>query len=115
MSIFNDVPTLIKEARRGMTQREFAEFTGATQSMISRYERGLSNPPAEIINRCMHIVHQRGTELPSAITADQLATQIKERLQAPMFDRFRVVIAQLIEDVTLGVAEKEFTLGNNRL
>lgn len=30
--------------RRGLSQRQVAERAGTTQSMVSRYERGISNP-----------------------------------------------------------------------
>lgn len=105
MNIPTDVPSLVRGARHGMSQRAFAKAIGATQSMISRYERGLSSPPIDVVNSCMHIVHQSDGEV-DHISVEELVLKVSTRLNGPNFRPLRLVIAQLIDGVTTGVAIK---------
>lgn len=38
-----------------MTQEEFAKLIGTTQTMVSKYEKGLSAPPIEVILRIAEV------------------------------------------------------------
>ncbi len=57
------VKVTIRNARGTLTQSEFVEFLyvhykiKTSQGLISKYESGTINPPAEIINKCMEIIH----------------------------------------------------------
>ncbi|MCL4469917.1 MAG: helix-turn-helix domain-containing protein [Gammaproteobacteria bacterium] len=95
------IPQLIKTARNGRSQAEFARELGVEQSTLSRYEKGEANPKAQIIEKCMHLVHwSNQAPVPSV---DELADKVRERLgredQAPL----RVVLSKLIDGL---VAEK---------
>lgn len=99
--VITSIPQLIKTARNGRSQAEFARELGVEQSTLSRYEKGEANPKAQIIERCMHLVHWSSqAPVPSV---DELADKIRERLsredQAPL----RVALSKLIDGL---VAEK---------
>lgn len=114
MSTFNDVPSLIRGARQNMSQRAFAQAIGATQSMVSRYERGVSSPPRMVLNACMRLVHH-GDATSTSISAEQLATKVIQNLAKPKDARLRVVIAQLIDGVTMApVADEQPILQGNK-
>jgi len=51
------ISQLIKTARNGRSQAEFARELGVKQSTLSRYEKGDANPKAHVIERCMRLVH----------------------------------------------------------
>jgi transcriptional regulator with XRE-family HTH domain len=40
----------------GLSQTQFGATIGRTQTVISKYESGLVNPPADVIMHCMHIL-----------------------------------------------------------
>jgi DNA-binding XRE family transcriptional regulator len=52
---------LVRHARRvlALTQADFAIRVGRTQTVISKYEAGLVDPPAEIIMHCMHVINSQ--------------------------------------------------------
>ncbi len=77
----NSVADLIRVARDGRTQSEFATVLGVSQSQLSRYERGEYDPPARVINVCMREAHI-GSGL-SAPSADDLAQQVRLTLASP--------------------------------
>lgn len=93
------IPQLIKTARGGLSQAEFAHKLGVKQSTLCRYEKGEANPKAPLIEKCMHLVHW-GNQA-SIPTVDELADKIKERLsredQAPL----RVVLSKLIDGLVI--------------
>lgn len=95
------IPQLIKTARGGLSQAEFAHKLGVKQSTLCRYEKGETNPKAPLIEKCMHLVHRSNrTSVP---TVDELADKIKAQLsredQAPL----RVALSKLIDSL---VSEK---------
>lgn len=96
------ITQLIKLARADRSQAEFARDLGITQSTLSRYEQGSANPKADVIERCMHLVHWgQDSGVPSV---DDLANKVRARLnrddQAPL----RVALSRLIDGL---VAEKD--------
>lgn len=95
------ISQLIKMARNGRSQAEFARDLGVTQSTLSRYEQGVANPKVDVIERCMHLVHW-GNDAGSP-TVDELAEKVRAQLgradQAPL----RVTLSNLIDGL---VAEK---------
>ncbi len=94
------ISQLIKAARDGRSQAEFARDLGVTQSTLSRYEQGGANPKAEVIERCMRLVHW-GNEAGSP-SVDDLADKVREQLsredQAPL----RVALSKLIDGLVAG-------------
>ena len=95
------ISQLIKAARDGRSQAEFARDLGVTQSTLSRYEQGGANPKAEVIERCMRLVHWGNED--GSPSVDELANKVRAQLsredQAPL----RVALSNLIDGL---VAEK---------
>jgi transcriptional regulator with XRE-family HTH domain len=93
--VITSIPQLIKAARDGRSQAEFARELGVGQSTLSRYEQGEANPKALVIERCMQLVHWN--KQASAPTVDELAEKVLKQLgredQAPL----RVVLSKLID------------------
>ena len=89
------IPQLIKTARNGRSQAEFANDLGVSQSTLSRYEKGDANPKAGIIERCMHLVHWCSPEPEPTVDelADKVRTQLGREDQAPL----RVALSKLID------------------
>lgn len=106
MPSYSDLPSLVRQARRNQTQREFAKTIGATQSMVSRYERGVSSPPVGVVNACMHQMHTHG-ETADEMSVEQLASLVINRLGSPEFAAMRVAIAQLINGVSTGIQARQ--------
>ncbi len=96
------ISQLIKAARDGRSQAEFARDLGVTQSTLSRYEQGGANPKAEVIERCMRLVHWGNED--GSPSVDELANKVRAQLsredQAPL----RVALSNLIDGL---VAEKD--------
>jgi transcriptional regulator with XRE-family HTH domain len=93
-----DLSDLVKNARkiRGLSQERFAAELGKRQSLVSKYERGLVEPPGEVVIHCVTIT--RG-EAEQAVSPDSVANLVRERLAEPEFARLRAAIALLIESV----------------
>ncbi|WP_046060561.1 MULTISPECIES: helix-turn-helix transcriptional regulator [Pseudomonadota] len=90
----NSVADLIRAARNGRTQAEFATVLGVSQSQLSRYERGKYDPPARVINACMREAHiGNGMSVPSA---DDLAQRVRMTLASPDKEQARSAIASLL-------------------
>jgi len=95
MTTFNSVEELIRVARDGRSQKEFAELLKVDQSLVSKYERGKANPPISFINQCMHLVHRVGDD--DVPTADQLAEQIRAALADPDLRQARFALSRLVD------------------
>lgn len=76
---------LVRLARRaeGASQRDFGAKFGKSQGIVSRYESGTVDPPAEVLMHCMHILSPPNTpttsDLEPAITGVRLALESLER------------------------------------
>ena len=89
------IPDLIKKARNGRNQQEFAALLGITQSTLSRYESGKSNPKADLIEVCMRLVHDATNE--QHPSADQLADRVRIALADPRMGQARSALAKLVD------------------
>jgi transcriptional regulator with XRE-family HTH domain len=89
------VSQLIKTARDKRSQTEFARELGISQPTLCRYEQGGANPKADVIERCMRLVHWGEQE--SVPSVDELADKVRAQLgredQAPL----RVALSKLID------------------
>jgi transcriptional regulator with XRE-family HTH domain len=96
------ISQLIKTARDGRSQAEVARDLGVTQSTLSRYEQGGANPKAEVIERCMRLVHWGNEDGSPSVDelADKVRAQLSREDQAPL----RVALSKLIDGL---VAEKD--------
>lgn len=89
------VAELVRAARKGRSQKQFADMLGIRQSSVSRYESGKASPPVNVIERCMHLVHTEvAVQVPSA---EELANQIRVELAGPKFGHVRIALSQLID------------------
>lgn len=92
------VAELVRAARNGRSQKEFARDLGVRQSSVSRYESGRANPPVKVIEHCMRLVHTTGIE--SAPTADELAAKVRTELADSDLSEVRLALARLIDTLT---------------
>lgn len=94
------ISQLIKAARNGRSQVDFAHELGVSQSTLCRYEKGGANPKAEVIERCMRLVHWGDQEREPSV--DELANKVRTQLgradQAPL----RVALSKLIDGFAAG-------------
>ena len=89
------VAELVRTARNGRSQKEFARELGVRQSSVSRYESGRATPSLKVIEHCMRLVHSTGTE--PAPTAGELAAKVRTELADPDLGEVRLAIARLID------------------
>ena len=89
---------IIRNARGRRNQNEFASMLGITQSTLSRYENGKVNPPADIIEQCMHLTNISSDK--DAPTAEELANLILEKLSPPTFSSLRNLLVELINELS---------------
>lgn len=89
------VAELVRSARNGRSQKEFARELGIGQSMVSRYESGRANPPVKVIEYCMRLVHATGAE--PTPTADELAAKVLIELANSDLGEVRLAIASIID------------------
>lgn len=96
------ISQLIKAARDGRSQADFAQELGVSQSTLCRYENGDTNPKAEVIERCMRLVHWGNEDGSPSVDelADKVRAQLSREDQAPL----RVALSKLIDGL---VAEKD--------
>lgn len=87
------VGDLVRAARNGRSQKDFADILGVKQSSISRYERGKASPPIGVIEHCMRLVHKQG----EAPTAEELAERIRTELAAPSLIGARSALSRLVD------------------
>lgn len=87
------VGDLVRAARNGRNQKDFADLLGVKQSSVSRYERGKASPPISVIEHCMRLVHNQG----EAPTAEQLAERIRVELADPSLIEARSALSRLVD------------------
>lgn len=91
----NTVGELVRAARNGRGQKEFADLLGVKQSSVSRYECGKACPSVSVIEHCMRLVHTQ--DVASAPTAEQLAERIRVALADPRLDHVRSAFSRLVD------------------
>jgi len=89
------VAELVRSARNGLSQKEFAQTLGVRQSTVSRYERGKANPPVRVIEQCMRLVHTN--DAVNAPTADALAAKIRTELADSNMADIRCALTKLVD------------------
>lgn len=95
MTAFESVEELIRAARNGRSQKEFADLLKVDQSMVSKYERGKASPPISVINHCMRLVHTAESE--ATPTAEQLAERVRVTLADPDLGQVRSALSRLVD------------------
>ena len=102
--MISSVSELVRLARNGQSQEQFAKELGVMQSSISRYERGSVNPPARVIDHCMYLVNQRGIQ--AVPSAEQLATKILNHLMDLEAADARLVLDKVIDTLVANHSTK---------
>lgn len=91
----SSVSELVRAARNGRSQKEFASLLGVKQSSVSRYESGKASPPITVIEHCMRLVHTAGPD--DAPTAEQLADRVRVALADPDLWQVRSALSRLVD------------------
>lgn len=73
---------VIRSARsvKNLSQQAFGQILGKSQGVISRYEHGLVDPPAEILMQCMHILAPSTSSPPAGL--EPAITGVRQALGA---------------------------------
>ena len=95
MATINSVGELVRAARKGRSQKDFADLLGVKQSSVSRYESGKASPPIGVIEHCMRLVHADGED--ESPTAEQLAERVRVSLAAPDLGQVRSALSRLVD------------------
>lgn len=93
--MISSVGELIRTARNGRSQKEFAQLLDVKQSSVSRYESGKASPPIYVIEHCMRLVHTAGAY--DAPTAEQLAERVRVALADPELGQVRSALSRLVD------------------
>jgi len=94
------VKNIIREARGNKSQAEFSALLGKSQGLVSKYEKGIVNPPTDIIEKCMKILDMHNTnKKPDGIGTDFLAKRVRSELKSPKLDYVRQTIAMILDGV----------------
>jgi len=86
---------IIRTAREflGQSQREFARTVGSQQSLVSKYESAVIDPPSELVIHCMNVLGLGGREW---ISEPEFASLVTEKLCGDEMGPARFAIAQVI-------------------
>ena len=69
-----------------------------SQGLISKYEKGQANPPAEFINKCIAIIHSENTE--DDISLKDLEARLRKVLYGPTHASARKAFAVILDSLT---------------
>lgn len=95
----HDPSLIIRKAREftGLNQEEFGQKIGRPQSLVSKYERGMVEPPGHVVIHCMTIL--KGVEGGSKVSSTEVAQIIEKRLKSPRYAKLRMVLAELVNNI----------------
>lgn len=100
----DSVKEIIRNARGSHTQAEFVDVLkkhhglNTSQGLISKYEAGITNPPADIIDKCMKIIHVKNSDGEISLTA--LEVRMKKVLKGPAQAGARKAFAVILDSLT---------------
>lgn len=89
------VKDIVKTARGNRSQKEFANYICKSQGLLSKYELGLVNPPANVINKCLRILNTKTT------SSSRLAERIKSELKSDEYEFARRAIETILDSIHL--------------
>lgn len=96
MIFINKIKDIVRKARGEMSQADFSKKIGKSQGLLSKYERGTANPPAETIEKCMKILETREKQ---NISSDALAKRIQAELKPSKYLHARQTIAAILDGI----------------
>ncbi len=85
---------IIRDARGNLSQAEFAQKLGRSQPVLSKYERGTINPPAEVVEKCIEILEQRNED---DISIDMLIKRLNKEVSGERYKGVRRAIKLLLD------------------
>lgn len=89
---------LVRAARGSSTQRDFgAALGGIGQDLISRYEAGLVDPPAKVIEACLRML--KGREESRLFSAEAVARRIERELQGEEHLELRRAFVYMLDGI----------------
>lgn len=105
LKVVGAVKEIIRNARRSLdlTQAEFVIFLKehheikTSQGLISKYESGTTNPPADIIDKCIEIIHGKNAD--SDISLMALERRMKKVLRGPSQAGARKAFAVILDSL----------------
>lgn len=80
-----------------LNQTQFAERLETSQSLISKYESGNTNPPTGIIDECIKIIHGKNTRDDVSLAA--LEARMRKVLKGPAHTQARKAFAVLLDSM----------------
>ena len=98
------VKGIVRNARASHTQIDFVVFLKekyqieSSQALISKYESGKANPPAEIIDVCMKIIHSKN--IPGEVSLNELEEKIRKVLTGPGQAQARKAFAVILDHLS---------------
>ncbi len=91
------VKEIIRAARGVLSQTAFAVKLHTSQSLVSKYESGNTNPPANIINECIKIIH--GENIQEDISLKALEARMRKVLRGPSQAQARKAFAVILDSI----------------
>lgn len=83
----------------GMSQFDFGNEIGKSQSVVSKYEKGLADPPPEVVSHCMTIVmRHHGIE---DVSFEQIIQKLRRAKSLPTAPCLYQAIDVLIDSFAL--------------
>lgn len=96
MHIDRKLPDIIRAARGQQSQADFAKKIKKTQSLVSKYERGVASPPKAVVEYCLRKVLPTDSVV-SPCDSSALAEKLKTEFSGPKFDSFREYLGSLLD------------------
>ncbi|MDP2762113.1 MAG: hypothetical protein Q8O64_17235 [Sideroxyarcus sp.] len=97
------VREIIRNARGSLTQTGFVDLLKeqyeikTSQGLISKYESGITNPPADLIDKCIEIIHSKNVDGDISLTA--LEMRMRKVLRGPSQAGARKAFAVILDSL----------------
>lgn len=90
------LPSIIRAARGQQSQADFAKKIKKTQSLVSKYERGVASPPKTVVEYCLRKMIPTN-EAASPYDSSTLAEKLKSEFSGSKFDGLREYLGGLLD------------------
>jgi predicted transcriptional regulator len=94
------IKDIVRQARGDMSQVDFARKIGKSQGLLSKYEAGVVNPPAETIEQCLRMIGSNGVQ--TVLSSASLAKRVRAELKGPNFAYARKAITAILDGAASG-------------
>jgi transcriptional regulator with XRE-family HTH domain len=84
----------------GFSQEDFGREIGKSQSVVSKYEKGLADPPAGVISHCVNIL--MGAKGAPSTSLDQLISRLRQTESLPTAPYLYSAIDAVIDAFSVG-------------